>query len=782
MPIYAFSQTHSISGKVIDKQNNAVDFAEIVLSTSDSLPLQSQLCQKDGRFILKDLNTSNYLIQIRTLGKNHFSRTLNLNKDIYIGDIIIDPSINLEEITVIATEKIIEHKIDRLVFNVGNCIAAMGSDGLDVLSITPSVRILNDNISLVGKSSITVMINDIVIALSGEDLTNYLKNINSEQIDKIEVITNPSSKYEAEGNSGIINIKLKNVPQNSFNGALRGTLSHAGKSIRTIGLNLNSQKNKLSITSNLSYTNGISQPDQKFDIFYPDKLWNEINKRNYYYNNFSSLFTIDYKISSRIKIGTFYNLSVVSPVSKYNNKTSIYNKMNSLDSLIINNSRNRIDRKTHDLTVYSEFIIDTIGSKINIDINYLNYNSFNDNNFSGNTYDKNQNLINNSFYHANNSGDLDIKIYNAKLDFTFPFKWAKINFGTKLSLMQNTSSVDYYNVVSGTPIVDVSRTDKYNYRENLQSFYISGSKNLSAKLQLQIGIRGEFVQSKGYSHSLEKCNNYNYAKLFPTLYINYNLTEEQIFIFNYNKRINRPSYNLLNPFRFYSTSFNYSEGNPFLKPYFTDNISLSYAYRNYYASIFYNKTKNRFDKITYIDKASITQVVKPRNFYNATGTGLYQEITFNLNKKWENTSDLSIYYNMVTSKEPSIVPNTNSWSSSISTNNTFIIDKNRKLRFFINFLYQSPSLAGSYKLSDYYQLDCGLRANLFNDKLSLSIIGSDILKTNKLTFTQQVNGIQQKSYDYGDTRKIKIAIVYSFGKTFKLNKRKRINDEEIKRL
>ena len=781
-PIYAFSQTYSISGKVIDKQNNAVDYAEIVLSTSDTLPLQSQLCQEDGTFILKDIAASTYLIQIRTLGKEHFSQIINVNKNIHIGDIIVDPSIKIQEITVIATKKIIEHQIDRLVFNVGNSIAAIGSDGLDVLSITPSVRILNDQISLIGRNSLKVMVNDKIIALSGEDLTNFLKNIKSEQIDKIEVIMNPPSKYEAEGNNGLINIKLKNAPQNSFNGVLRGTLSQADKSIGVTGINLNFQKNKLSITSNLSYTNGIFQPDQSFNIFYPNKFWNEINKRNYYYNDFSSLFTIDYKISSQIKIGTFYNFSVASPTSKYNNKVFIYNKSNILDSLIINNSRNEINKKTYDLTVYSEFVLDTIGSKLNVDINYLNYNSFNNNVFLGKTFDKNQNSIDNSIYHANNCGDLNIKIYNVKLDFTYPFKWVRINFGTKLSFMKNTSSVDYYNIILGTPIIDISRTDKFNYRENIQSFYISGAKKLNAKLQLQIGLRGELLQSKGYSYSLKESNKDSYIKLFPTIYVNYNLSEKQILLFNYNKRINRPPYNLLNPFRFYSTSFNHSEGNPFLKPYFTDNLSFSYVYQNYYASLYFNKINNKFDKITYIDNTSMVQIVKPRNFYNVIGAGLYQEITFNLNKRWENTSDLSIYYNKATSKEPIVIPNIDSWSSSISTNNTFIIGKNRNIRFFINFLYQSPSLAGSYKLSEYYQLDCGFRANLFNNKLSLSISGSDILKTNKLTFYQQVNGIQQKNYDYGDTRRLKIAIVYSFGKTFQLDKRKRINDDEIKRL
>lgn len=782
LPISIYSQTFEISGKVIDVHGNAVDYAEIVLLTTDSLGLQSQLCQEDGTFLIKNLGISNYIVQIRTLGKIHFSQTVTINKNIDLGTIDINPDYNLQEVTIVGTKKIIEHKIDRLVFNVGNSLAAIGNDGFEVLRMTPSIRILNDQISLVGRNSLKVMVNDKVIALSGEDLTNYLKNIKSEQIDKIEVIMNPPSRYEAEGNSGLINIRLKNVQQNSFNGSLRGTLSQADKTIGTTGLNLNYQKNNLSLTGNLSYTNGISQPDQKFDIFYPNQFWHETNRRNYYYNDFSGLFTVDYRLSSTLKVGAYYNLSTASPLSKYNNNAFIYNTKNNLDSLITNNSRNEIDRKTHDLTVYSELILDTIGSKLNFDFNYLNYNSSNDNNFSGNTFDSNHNIISDRFYHANNSGDLNINIYNAKIDFTMPLKWARFNLGTKLSFMKNKSFVNYYNKESGIPILDPSKTDKFDYKENIQALYMSGTKRINPKIELQLGLRAEFLQSEGYSFTLNDKNKDNYVKFFPSLYINYNLTEDHILSFNYNKRINRPSYNLLNPFRFYSTSFNYSEGNPFLKPYYTDNISLSYVYKNYYASVYFNKIKDKFDKITYVENESIMQIVKPHNFYNVTGGGLYQEITFNLKDRWENSSDFSIYYNKVNSKEPAVVPDVSSWSASISTNNTFIIDRNRNFRFFVNFLYQFPSLAGSYKLSNYYQLDCGLRANIFDDKLSISISGSDILKTNKLIFTQYVNGIQQRSYDYGDVRRIKIAVVYSFGKSFKLDKRKRINDDEIRRL
>ena len=782
IPISMLSQTYNITGRVLDQQKKAVNYAEIILSTTDSLPLQSQLCQEDGTFILNNLNASTYLIQIKTLGKIHFSQIINLSKNIYIGDIIVEPSIELQEVTVFATKKIFEHKIDRLVFNVGNSMVTTASNALDVLAITPNVRVLNNQILLIGRNSLKVMINDKIISLADDDLVSYLNNIKSEQIDKIEVITNPPSKYDAEGNSGLINIKLKNAQKNSFNGTLKSTLSQANKSIGDIGLNLNFQKDKLSITGNLSYMNGISQPEQTFIIYYPNKLWNEFNKRDYHYNDYTSLFTINYQVSPQISMGASYNYSVASPISKYVNKASVYNELNNLDSLIINNSKNTINRKTHDITIYSEFIFDKKGSKLNVDMNYLNYNFSNNNDFFGNAFRQNQQFIDNSSYYARNNGNLNITIYNIKTDFTFPFEWCNVNLGAKLNFMKNNSFVGYYNMSSGISAINNFQTDYYSYKENIQSIYLSCSKKISKKLELQIGIRGEWLQSNGYSHSSNKSYSNDYIKLFTTFYANYSLTDEQVFSVNYNKRINRPPYSLLNPFRYYSNAYNYSEGNPFLKPYFTDNFSLSYMYKNYYASLYFNQINDKYDKITYVNKNSTTQMVKPYNFYNIIGGGVYQEITFNLNKRWESTNGLSIYCNKVKSKEPSIVPNIDSWSSSLSTNNTFTIDKNKRFYLFVNFLYQSPSTAGSYKLSDYCQLDCGFKASLFDNKLSLSISGSDILKTNKMTFSQQVNGIQQKSYDYGDTRRFKISVMYSFGKTFQLNKRRAINSEEIKRL
>lgn len=168
--------------------------------------------------------------------------------------------------------------------------------------------------------------------------------------------------------------------------------------------------------------------------------------------------------------------------------------------------------------------------------------------------------------------------------------------------MKNNSFVGYYNMSSGISAINNFQTDYYSYKENIQSIYLSCSKKISKKLELQIGIRGEWLQSNGYSHSSNKSYSNDYIKLFTTFYANYSLTDEQVFSVNYNKRINRPPYSLLNPFRYYSNAYNYSEGNPFLKPYFTDNFSLSYMYKNYYASLYFNQINDKYDKITYVNK------------------------------------------------------------------------------------------------------------------------------------------------------------------------------------
>lgn len=781
LPLSLLAQVN-VKGKIIDQNQKVLEFGEVVFFDDNSIAVNSVQTSLNGEFECK-ISKGTYTYKIFQFGSVLKEEKVNLTDNIDLGIIEVNNSKKLEEISIVKTKKLIERKVDRLVFNVENSISASGGDGMDALKVTPGLRIQNDQITMIGKSGMGVMVNDRLIQLSGDDLINYLKNLKSDDIKKIEVITNPPAKYDAQGNSGLVNIITKTAKKDSFNGAVRTSISQSQKTMGTTGLNLNYQKNKLSITSNLNYSNGARKPYQEYNLTYPTYIWDEENNKINYSNSASGGFAIDYKISNKTKIGAEYSLSNSLPLVKVMDNSFVYKRSTlALDSVIRNVSRVALKRVTNSINLYSITELDTLGRKLNFDIDYLNYNSDTDNNFNSNSFFADNTSIPDRYSSAKNSSNQDISIITSKLDFEYPTEWANLSFGTKLTFINTDSQVDYYNSTTGNYIFDTGKSNVFNYKENIQALYFSGNKKLTKKLEMILGLRGENTQTNGFSQTLNQTNKNNYFKLFPTAYLNYTINDDKTLSLNYNRRIDRPSYGNLNPFRFYSTSFNYSEGNPFLQPYFSDNIELSYTYKSSFTSLYINKKENGFDQVTYVDPTSINQIVRPLNFYNQISYGVFQGYTFTVKKVWENNSDISVFYRKTSSNISEIVPNISTWSGSFNTQNSFILDKNKKYKAELSFMYQLPSIAGSYELSSFYEINAGIKANFFANKLQLSINAVDIFKTNKRTYTQSVNNIKQEKFDYADNQLIRFSIAYNFGKKFKTTKKENSNTEEKKRI
>lgn len=684
----------------------------------------------------------------------------------------------IQEVEILAKKKLIEKKVDRLVFNVENSISATGGDAIDALKVTPGLKVQNDQISMIGKSGMSVMIDDKLMQLSGDDLVNFLKTIKSDDIKSIEVITNPPAKYDAEGNSGIVNIKLKRAKKNSISGNLKTSYTQATYPLGSFGGGLNYQKDKLTITSNINYSNGSIAPYQEYTIYYPNYTWFEKNNRRSFQNSLSGRIALDYQINTKTTMGLQYSGVFAKPISKATNTSYITNNNSVLDSLIITPSRLEIDRETHSLNFHSLTKIDTLGTQYSVDIDYFKFKSDLDNNFSTNTYFPNGIPVPNRYVSANNLSNQNIDIYTAKLDYEMPLKWLNLSFGGKVSFINNDSQVSYFDTTNAYSVFDPSKSNIFNYKENTQALYVSGSKNLSKKWDLQLGLRLESTQTKGYSETLNQTNKNDYLKLFPTFYLTYKSTENTTWGLNYSRRIDRPTYGNLNPFRVYSSAYNYGEGNPFLQPFFTDNIDLSYIYKDFYASIYFSYLTNGFDEVTYVSPTSISQIVKPYNFYTQKTVGLMENYVFNKIKWWESNNQMTIFYSKTLSEIEESVPGVRSWAFTFNSNNVFILNNEKTIKAEFNFTYMSPSIAGSYKLSSIYYFDAGFKFSLLEKKLQVAINAIDIFRTNKSTFTQIVNGIKQKNYDYPDSQKIRLSLTWNFGKSIKVEKREQSNEQE----
>jgi len=692
----------------------------------------------------------------------------------------------IEHIEIVTKKKLVERKIDRLVFNVENSISATGGDALDALKVTPGIRVLNDKISMIGKSGMIVMVDDKVIKLSGDDLIGFLKTIPSDNIKSIEVITVPPAKYEAQGNSGIINIKLNKVKQNSWNSSVRSTYTQTTYPAGTLGGNFNYNKDKISVESDLGYTNGSVAPSYKTTFFYPSQVWSEVNTNRNYYDLIRGKMGVNYRFSDSFNIGIQYMSSNNKKKNLENDFSTITNNSNnSIDSLIVNKAENKIRNRFSTVDFYSIYKLDTLGRKISANFNYLKFKDSQDRIFSSNNLLANNTVIPNSYYSANNISKQDIENYSANVDVDFPTKFADFTFGGKVSFTKNKTDLALYNLSSGSSVYDDTQSNRFIYKENTEALYISASKKLSEKWETQLGLRFETTQTQGNSITLDKINKNNYSKLFPTFYLTYTPDENNIFSLNYSRRLNRPNFEDLNPFRIYNNKYQYSEGNPFLQPSYSHNMELSYTLKNNWTSkLYYSKITDGSGGIILIEPANNNlQANIILNYLNSQIIGLSESYTLNFKKWFQSYNSFDVYYSNSKSTVPYLNSNVDGFNYNLTTNNTFSFNKEKTVLFGLNYSYNFKGISGVDRISAYSQLDVSLKFLFLNKSLSLAIIGNDILKSSIITQTSITNNYQIKYKNYEDIRFLRLSLVYKFGnKDIKSTQIEGSNEEEKNRL
>ncbi|MBF4519156.1 TonB-dependent receptor family protein [Flavobacterium sp. ANB] len=775
-----FSQV-LVDGKIRDQNYSNVQFAEIVILTNDSIAIKSELTNINGNFSIA-VEHGSYLFQVKHMGQLLFSQKISLEENFHFGTIKVIRKEQLKEVVINKNKKLLEKKIDRLVFNVENSIVGTGGDAFDVVRATPTLIVGENSISIVGKSSVSVMIDERIIQLSGDDLSNLLRSIPSENIAKIEVITMPPAKYEAQGNSGLVNIVLKKARKNFFNGNIRTAYTQAKYGTGNIGGGINYQKNKLTVLSNFDFSSGRTAPLQRYDIFYPNYTW----KENYNVKNSRDSYTgriaLDYQLTSSTSVGLEYNSVANISDIKSKNQSRVFNKFSEqLDSTLVTSSIKELDRKTNSLNFHGSTKLDTIGKKISFDLDYFQYNNSITNNFSTVTVLEDDTPRVNSLFFAVNDGSQDIKIYSSKFDVTLPMRWINFSFGGKLSFINNNNETIFYDITSDEFVLNPQKSNRFSYTESNTAAYASLNKELSKKWNVQLGLRLENTRTRSSLVEIKSNLKNTYTELFPSFYLTYATDNEATISLTYNRRIERPSYNLLNPFRIYSTETNYTEGNPYLSPYFSNNIELSCIKGNFYHSIFFNYINQGIDQITFTDSLKTYQYTIPYNFFTNKRFGISENYSFSKIKGWQSNNGINMFYTKTNSSLEQTFPVIKGLSVYVSSYNNFTLNSSKTFKAELNFIYQSASVSNSYKTTSYYKFDAAIKQELLNKKLQLAINVTDLFKTSAIVFSNNINDIQQGKFDYQDTQKIRFSAVYKFGKSIREDRREFSNKEEEKR-
>lgn len=690
----------------------------------------------------------------------------------------------IQEIVIEGKKKLIERKADRLVFNIENSISATGGDALDALRVTPSIRVQNDQISMIGKNGMSVMVDDRLIQLSGDDLINFLKTIKSDNIKSIEVIATPPAKYDAEGNSGIVNIKLKKAKANSWTNTIRSTYKQATYPSFSVGNNFTYQKNKLSLLLDVSANKDINIYTNDINYYYPKEHWiNKIYNKSHI-NRVSTILNVGYNFSKTLNIGFQYLGNMGTLKKDETSSSNIYDIGNlNLNRALksIGNTKNENNNHSFNLNLLKK--LDTLGKQFTVDVDYFIYNSDKNNNFNSQDF----NSISTNVYkeYIDNNNLQKINNFSTRVDFELPYQWANLSFGGKMSFTETNNNIDIsqYNTSNQNPILTSNQLDNFTYNENIQAIYFSANRKFGTKWESKIGLRAESTQNKGYSQNTNQTNKNDYFKLFPTFYLSYLLNKENTFAISYGRRINRPSYSNLNPARWYLTPTSYEEGNPFLQPSFTSNFELSHSYKDLLTTtLSFSHTQDGFGQLTVHDLENDRQNFIRRNYYNYSLFSWSEYVNYSVFPWWNANAEASIYYTETNTYTEYLQPKYSGWGGYFSTTNDFTLNKNKTILAQFTYEYNYPTIAQENRIDAYSTFGIGVKLLLSQKKLQIALNANNIFGTDRIKTSNTTQGIYQTFRQYYDTQYIRLSLSYKFGnKNLNASKKNTSNEDEKRR-
>ncbi|MFP3834325.1 TonB-dependent receptor domain-containing protein [Chryseobacterium sp. SIMBA_028] len=675
---------------------------------------------------------------------------------------------SLEQVNILAKKKLVERKADRLIFNVDASIASQGMDASETLANVPMLKV-NENqglISITGKSTVSVMVNGRMLNLSGTALFNYLKSIRSENIAKIEVITTPPAKYEAQGNSGIINIILKKNPNMGFSGNINSNFIQRSYFGFNSNGSLNYQTDRFTSSLKLTYYNSAKRSNENEMILGASQNYSNSIRKDMW-KELTPHLNISYKISKNSQIGFEYiyahqksGMDIVNTTKNVNSEAKEEN--------LFTSTFHRENLPTHTLSAYYDVKLDSLGKKLSIAGNFYKNNSDTEVNFSTLKYS------NQSIEDVRTISIVAPQIFSAQADLELPFSFGTIETGVKFNQFKNTSYLQYLTLISGQYIPDPLRANVFQYKEENYAGYVSFSKSFGEHWETKAGIRYENTNAESFTPSSNTDNQYNYGQWFPSAYISYK-EDKNVFSFSYSRRINRPSMSNLNPFRWYSNPYSYSSGNPLLTPAYINNWELGYTFNNKLSvSAYYLKMKNAFGQISNID--GLSQISTYLNYYNNDFWGINASYTDTFFKFWE--ASVSMNASLQNSSVFGIEADPRKGSSfSYSINNTFSLNKEKTVSLFVNFDHSLPYINVNSYFHNFPELASGLKISLIEKKLQINVTVTNI-------FAQRFRGDMyfkdnsQHFDNYWDGRSFRLSATYTFGTGKKSINKKNIKFEE----
>lgn len=762
----AFSFGQTITGKIVDGTGQGISNIEINILKKDSTLVKDVVTNKSGDFTFS-IPSDNYILRAKQFKNILYTKNISVSgTKMSLGNITIGKFKNIQEVVIDGKKGIFERKVDRLVFDVEKSVFNQGTDLLDLLSNTPLVKANDQGISIIGKGSVQVMFNDRILQISGKDLVAYLRTLQSNDISKIEVITSPSAKYDAEGNGGLINIITKRTLKENLSGNLSTSfLKNKGESYYN-NLALNYNKKGFSSSVKFRHTDYSAKVyENQNALFFDGKALNNHTDRLDHSKTLGVNIDISYKTSEKNTIGVVYDFGRTKTTYENDNLTS-YLTGPKLDSLLTTRSLYSNPNKTQTLSIYDDLKFGKSGSKLSFTINYFKSNPLTELDFTTRNSSGDESI-------TKNTSDLAYDVVSAQSDLFLSLK--KINFesGIKFTKFKNSSDIEYFNYYDNAFQIDPYRINDFGLSENNYAVYISGNKSFGKYFTVKAGLRYEYTDltSSGYGTDTYRSQ---YGKFFPNFNLMYK-KENNSLTLNYNKRINRPRLGQLNPFRWYSNPYVYMEGNPYLQPTISHNLELNYLYKSVFlVSVFGSQQNNAYGALIRIQDG--IKETKTQNVYIIKNLGLNLSFNKDVLPKWNLAVNASGYYSSSTSSYQEIVA-FNGFSASYSVNNSISLRKKNAWWAYINFAHTLPGKESNTTSRNFTNLTLGSKFNVFDNKITINIRASDVLLGTISKGNLAYASFNQQYNNYYDNQSLSISFSYNFGTNKSSYRNSQFNDQ-----
>jgi hypothetical protein len=777
-----------VSGQISDEKGNTLPYVNVALVEAENgVLLTGAVTNEQGKFLIESVRSGKVQLVISSIGYETYKTEVfeikpGMLKDMGILQVKEEVG-TLNEVTIRANRPEIIVEADKTTVNIEGTIMAEGNTALDVIGRSPGVYVDQDGkINLNGRAGVTVMINDRQTYMSADDLANFLRAMPAENIKSLEIINNPTSRFDAEGAAGVINIKLKKNNIDGLFGNIQIGSQYNGLYAPISGLTVNMKKGKWTNNASLNYNEYAMYNDLNINRNFtlPEGL-SRFNQESRITTRNKNLFLnagSDYEINKNHSVGINLQASQTNGSDDNVSKTTIANPGTQVLDYIGSINDNDAKRERLFANVHYIGILDSLGTKITTDFDYTIMRS------DGNSLLTNRYWVDDQETEASldrilNLNHMDYTIFTAKADFTKPLGKGRVfESGLKGSWVQSDNNLDLSRAIEEQQFVNDPNSNRFIYNEQVLAAYASYKSKLTEKISFQGGLRAEYSDIKGNSVTLNQLNEQRYLDFFPSMFVQQQVSKNYQIVYNANRRITRPNYRLLNPFIYYIDPLTTEEGNPNLRPQYSNNFEMNHVVKGAYQfTLGYSQTNDVFQQIFSQDEETRTTTTFTDNLDKSQNVNFRAIVPIEITKWWNTSNMIQTNYFKWNSLIGDALLDVSQISYMFRTQHNLILPAGFK--FEMVGMYLGPQLWGQAMLKSFGWVDAGVTKSFSKDKLTLTVNGTDLFRSQVIRADVQFDQIDINFRQYRSTQGVRVTLRYKFakGESFRVSNRTGSSEE-----